>query len=712
MRGRNLKPYLLALGAAGFAAQALLLRQFMAAFAGNELTAGIAVSACILWEAFGAWLSGSLSRGPSSPAGLASISVISTLVSFLAATGSRAVLGLAPGETLSLPVLAAIIFVLTSAPAALHGALFVSAVSVEAEGSEPASAGGRVYFWEGLGAALGGLLLAVLLWLGVSSLLLLALFCLVLLVFAAFLRAGPRTSRVAMPALLVAPAILLAVFAAFRAEDLERLSWQAAWPGQKVVSVRDSPLGRIVRMKRQDLTTVLYDGVPVLSSRPANRAEAEELALVPLLAVRSPRRVLVVGPALGAVGDALALWPGLDVTHVQPDPELAALDSSPGAVTSDPLRFLLQTPTRFDAILLLNPAPATLAESRLFTPDFYRLCRDRLNPGGVLALPAPGDPAALSPNLARLLATRGRTLRTVFPGVALLAVDFPLFLAGDRLPHPEPGLLSRLHSRPSVLDSAYLAGLLDPWRQDVLIRAAGQELRVRQSELFLNLVREGKLSSPWFGRLYEAVGRLPPWLGFLLLLPVLASGLWGSRTRGWPFSRSFAILLSGFAGASVTTAVMFAYQLRFGSLYSSLTWLLAVFMLGTVLGSRMASAFRPASQRTAFVAADILLVAAAASTLFLVGPAPGWSFFLIDALCGACLGLQFAVASACATPARQTGRIAALDLAGGSLGGLAATLFLVPVFGLVATGLFVLSLKFASLSTLALSRAPAPRPAR
>jgi hypothetical protein len=399
---------------------------------------------------------------------------------------------------------------------------------------------------------------------------------------------------------------------------------------------------------------------------------------------------------------------------------------------SDPASFLRTTRDSFDCIILTDAAPSSLGESRLFTREFYRLSRSRLAPGGLLATAGPGNPTGLSPDLVRILSTRIRTLKTAFGHVLPVAVDFPLLLASD---HPlgvstETLLvrLARLSEPPKLLDSSYASSLFDTFRQKVLAAALepgapNPDTRISSAtfprEFFLNMVRENQLASKAFGALYARLGSLSPRLLLLLGAALLVVGLAGARVRGRPFSRGFAILTSGFSGASVSSLLLFAWQVRFGSVFSGAVLLIAAFMSGTVLGgilgSRSPLAPRPSSlaPNSAFFAADLVIAACAATVVALIRGGPIGAFLAANCVAGACLGFQFALAGSGVTASsagRRAGVLTALDLVGGSLGGILTALVLVPVFGIGAAALVAGAVKLTSALAQLMSGRPVSHP--
>jgi hypothetical protein len=232
------------------------------------------------------------------------------------------------------------------------------------------------------------------------------------------------------------------------------------------------------------------------------------------------------------------------------------------------------------------------------------------------------------------------------------------------------------------------------------------------------MVRENRLVSPAFGVLYARLGSLSPRLLLLLGAVLLIIGLAGARSRGRPFSRGFAILTSGFSGAAVSSLLLFAYQVRFGSVYSGVALLVAAFMFGTVLGGILGSrsSFFVLGS-SFFFAADLVLAACAAAAALLIHGGPASAFLFANCLAGACLGFQFAVAgfivhrssfivSAPESAGRRAGILTTLDLAGGSLGGILTALVLVPVFGIGAAALSAGAVKLASALVQLAARRP------
>jgi spermidine synthase len=191
----------------------------------------------------------------------------------------------------------------------------------------------------------------------------------------------------------------------------------------------------------------------------------------------------------------------------------------------------------------------------------------------------------------------------------------------------------------------------------------------------------------------------------LLGLVLIVVGIVGALSGGHAFDRGFAILTSGFSGAAVSSLLLFVWQVRFGSVFSGVALLVAAFMLGTVLGGALGTRLLPLHPSSLllhpFLVSDLVLAACAAAAVALACDGPAAAFLAVNCFAGACLGFQFAVAGGRAavsrrSVARRAGVLTALDLVGGSLGGILTALVFVPVFGIGAAALCASAVKLAS----------------
>jgi spermidine synthase len=144
------------------------------------------------------------------------------------------------------------------------------------------------------------------------------------------------------------------------------------------------------------------------------------LTLPPLLD-RSPKTMLVIGNAGGTTARAFGkLYPDVQIDGVEIDPKVTevgrryfGLDDNPRlhVITADGRPYLASTDKRYD-IIAIDAYHQPYIPFYLATEEFFELVRDRLNPGGTVALnvaTVPGDE--------RLSDALGTTMLAEFPSV-------------------------------------------------------------------------------------------------------------------------------------------------------------------------------------------------------------------------------------------------------------------------------------------------------
>jgi spermidine synthase len=203
------------------------------------------------------------------------------------------------------------------------------------------------------------------------------------------------------------------------------------------------------------------------------------LALPPLLG-RPLRRVAVLGNAGGTTARALGVYyPDADVDGVELDPAVTrvgrryfGLADNPRLTVhdADARPFLRSTDRRYD-LIVVDAYHQPYVPFYLATREFFRLVREHLTPGGIIALNV-----AATPDDKRLVRAVGGTLATEFPEVLEWpALRFNTFVLGLTAPLARTEFARRLRSGPPDLSSLRtllarearpVAPSPDPWTDD------------------------------------------------------------------------------------------------------------------------------------------------------------------------------------------------------------------------------------------------------
>jgi len=181
------------------------------------------------------------------------------------------------------------------------------------------------------------------------------------------------------------------------------------------------------------------------------------LALPPLVG-RPLERVAILGNAGGTTARALAAYyPNAQIDGVELDPAVSrvgrryfGMSENPGLTVhaEDARPFLRSTAERYD-LIVVDAYRQPYVPFYLATREFFRLIRDHLRPGGIVALNV-----AAVPDDKRLVSAVGGTLAADFPQVfEWPALRFNTIVLGMSEPLSADELRRRLASGPSDLAS-------------------------------------------------------------------------------------------------------------------------------------------------------------------------------------------------------------------------------------------------------------------
>ncbi len=702
---------LVALGFAAAVAQAVLMREAMVVLAGSELAWGAVLATWLAGMALGArW---GVRHGGRLLADAAPFLLpVAALAGVIVLDAAPRLAGTAPGEPV-LVLAAAWLWPAAIFPAALLGGLGFPLLAGRLPGHEPA---GTAYALEGLGAMAGGLGFSFVLapWGGVVSL----AAALALTILAVFWR--PR------PVLAVVAAVTMVAVAFPAGGRLEGLAWSWSNRPGSLAERRDT------RQQRLELSSgepdALYADGRLVASFPEPYLTPLRTHLLMLLHP-APRRVLAIGAAADGSLATILKHPVDHVDVVEEDPELLELlprwfgpraaralaDPRVRLWATDPLR-VVQRGGPWDLVLLLDGDPTTIRRNRTRTVEFLETCRERMAPGGVLALTSGVGDTYLGGAGGRLLAVEAVTVGRVFgrvgalpgEGVTLLASLPPHLLATS----PE-ALAHRWRERAianSVVTPALLRVLADPPRARAVedhLRTASAPLNraTRPLAVLAATARSEDRAAAVFATWLLPLERLSPAvLPLLALLGVLVVAL--RARRGARLGVETAAVV-GLSSLTWWLLLLAAWQATVGSVYAEVgalgAGLMAGLVAGAAVGRRLAD---PVAALPRVLALAAVLSAVLALGLPLLLPRLLVPCLLIAA--GALTGAAFPGAARLAGDAggvrRGTGLAFAADEAGAAVAALGVGLVALPWAGMPATAGAVAVLCGGTAATLAVAR--------
>lgn len=736
--------------------QAVLARELLVSFSGNEMSIGLVLGAWLALEAVGSGLLGrALARRGLDAAGYALLQCVFALALLPvlgAAYSVRQWWAGTPGQVLGLPATLAASFVILTPLGLVDGAMFAAACRMESGYRQAGRAAGRVYVAEAVGGIAGGLAFTYLFiprLLASQTALLLAALNLASALSLSALRPlhAPRPAgraRVLLTGLLLLCALAALLSPLGYALQRQFAAWQ--WRGHDLAFYGDSVYGNVAAIRQGQQFTFFANGAPILTSPVPDVALAEEIVHLPMLFVREPAKALVLGGGLGGVIHELLKYPLERLDYAELDPLLIeAVRRLPTPLTeaelSDPRvhvaevdgRLLVRQlarqehPPRYDLILLNMPYPTTLQINRLYTVEFLEMARRLLADEGVLVFPAPGSLSYLSPAMRDMHSGFRATLARVFPHVRAIPDDVTYWLASPSAP-VESASLETLTARwqqrgiPSRLITDFHIQLkLSEQRRTWFHASLAQgEPGVVNRDLQPTGLRQGlalwnEMFSPELVPFFRMLSRLSlPTLALPLLALLVAGAVaMGARPRWRGGVIPVAIAATGFGGMTADLLIIFAFQVYHGYVYHSIALLIAAFMTGLSLGGWVATRIADAIAQSlrCFMALEgalmVFWVGLPVTLETLYGPhgLPAVSvepaLFALNALAGFLVGAQFPLANRLYRQARSNvtgaaGTLYAADLVGAFVASLLVSGVFLPSLGIAQTCVFVAMLKATS----------------
>jgi spermidine synthase len=486
--------------------------------------------------------------------------------------------------------------------------------------------------------------------------------------------------------------------------DLDERSTALQYAGQHVVFRGSSPYGRLVVTAAPGQYDFVENGLTLFTTR--DRQRAEQTVHYPMAQRPQAAAVLLIsGGASGTAGEVLK-YPNARVDYAELDPMIPALARrfAPAALADPRIRVLAtdgrllvrQTRGQYDVIIADVPDPSTSQINRLYTAEFFAEARSAMKPGGVLAVSLSGYENYVSPDLARMIASLCRTLRSVFAHVLVLPGGRLCFLASDGpLTADIAAQIERAGIRNEFVTRDWLTGVLTPDALADLRRATDAQAPPNED---LSPVLYYYHLLYWL-RQFDAPSAV------LIAVVAAAMGVYLLTLR----AVTLAVFAGGLAASALEVVLLVGFQILHGCVYQRVGLIVTMFMLGLAVGGHLANRRLDRWGRGALAKVTYALAGLAALL-----PACLWG---LDRLCRVGGGVADTLSSTVAFPglalavavlvgmafplagkadfrtaAATASRIYTADYVGACAGAMLVSTILIPLIGVLATCLAVAAL--------------------
>jgi spermidine synthase len=580
------------LGLFSVGGQVLILRELISSFNGDELFIGTALFGWLLSVAIGALLGGGLLlRAKVRFLFMAGGVLLPVMI--IAARLCPMPVTLSSGEIVPF-VYAALFSIFLMMPIGFISGWLFPVISRKEH--RPAASIVMVYLFEGFGAFVGGLIIALLVGRIYSTLAM--SFLLAFVVILGYRKPGSNLMLFIRLALLVFYFLILWKGIPKIDEMLEGLKYD----GFETETVFDTPYGHQAILSRDSLIILKSDNNteavwPDLET-------AENILIPPLLYLpeMDEINILYLGRAEFGITQLADSLKNVNINMLDPRAGLSwkIKDIIPDGVVknsieADPISYFSKSriQAKYDIIIINVGPPDNYKNSRLLSLHFLLLTQKLLKPGGILFIPTEYDSDRyITSEVATILSVTRNTLSDAlylthfWPGVktAIFASDSSVFnMSLDSL----TAGINRLNYSPRYISEYFLADRLEKIKTERLSDALSESDKENIIEFPILTYLQSIYRSKAAGvdqKIVPYILNKPYWL---LILPVFIISFYVVQIVNKSRRRRYGLFLyftAGLVSLSAELITFYLYQSLSGSLYIEMAALIGSFMLGLALG--------------------------------------------------------------------------------------------------------------------------------
>ena len=718
------------------ASQALLFREFITTFEGNDISVGIFFASWFLWVGLGATIvyrTRIINEKLLKNVEFLFLSYLPAFVlQLILIIQARELAGIKSYELWSVWAIVAVSIIVNSPVSIITGMLFpITCRWIEKYHKLPVS---KVYICEAAGSFVGGLGVTVLLGFGMNLVRIFFILAFLLSISAALSQFTETIKysnvtlknygKVKAQLILLIPVCIILCYIIKADQTLMHfvrvVKWTKLLPAESFTGSFQTAQAEYLYGVYQNQWIVMCEG-SVIETLP-NESTAGRIAAIGLSQKPDSNKVLVIGSGLGLCQQFLRIpqirtinWSHCDNEYVQEvkkviPPEFKIIDNRLHRLDGDIRLLLAEEKQAFDIVILNLPDATNSVLNRFYTLEFYRQIKSALKPRGIFQIRMTGGENIMGTELINLGASTKLTLEQVFSKLVITPGEDTWFIASDSENLTgDPGTLrDRFASiegaseffTPQALLSVYLPERADAAIKNYLGADLPKEFLVNRDSRPLthlySLLLAAKQSGAPITKLIKYLVLAGP-LAFIIpvLVFVVLRVVYILRTakngNASGFDSGYLVFSTGCVSIGVVIVLMYLYQTRFGSLYQHIGIVSSMFMIGLTIGAVLTRHLLTNDRK---VQPEKLLFVVILVHSLILSTIAFWpterlthlSFGIAFILCGLFIGGYFPIAakqlSDFAFENSQVGsKLETADHIGASAGGLLTSLALVPILG-------------------------------
>jgi spermidine synthase len=675
--------------------QLVTIREFLTQFHGNEITIALVLFVWLLFNGIGSLIS--------KPFKVTGISAYSLLILFIAIWPFPQLIiirylkdfliihGASPGFYQILLYVG-----ITTAPYALVTGYILPCSLEIIKANYHDFTSGELYITDNIGDILGGVIFSFILvyWFNPFKTIAITSGILIIISLCMFLKY--KKNHIAVISLM-----LIAIFYIYTLNTSFERSTLSGQYGD-VIKYKETPIGRLVITKEASQHTFWESGAPLYST--GDIQGSEEKIHYPMCQLDGAiEDVLLISGGIGETLPELSKYNPANIDYIELDPALIDMAFTEGLLTKQPglniinmdgRAWLKKTLKKYDAIIINLPDPDTFQLNRFYTAEFFKLTRAKLKPNGVLSFSVNSYENYISEIIKKKLSSIYNTLTQYYINVIIIPGGAAFFLCSERvLKYDIPANLMKKNIRTEYIRYYYNGNVTTDRIEQLRSSIDPKE--------YVNTDFEPRLLNIAFKEWFSKHGSSPGIFLFAVGFICLAYMIFMRKEE-------FILFTSGVAIMSAEMLVIYCFQIIYGYVYLKMGVIVTAFLFGLLPGAIAGSIFTQ-KKRSELIFSEFFIICLMICLFVWVNFIKtdlhqAW-FIFYSILFSFFCGFQFPVATGIIGEKMSpvAGCIAA-DLAGAALGTLFAGAFLVPLAGIHATIIIIISLKILSSTVLLFSK--------
>ncbi len=685
---------LFVLGFTAILSQIVLLREFLLVFGGNELVCGLVLANWMILTGTGAYI-GRITRKTGFARNfifyaLMLLGLIPPVTVFLINNFKNVVFE--PGIAIGLfQILYSTLIILM--PFCLLSGFLFTWLATKLSASVKANLIEKAYAFESIGSIIGGGLFSFVLVYFLTTYQVLGILLLVNILTGLMLafRLGFNLYKVVLLVLSLALVIV------FFITDFDSFSKKALFRNQELIFLKDTPYGNLAITSSGDQKNFYENNILLFNTY--NTIANEEAVHYAMVQHRDPKSVLLISGGISGITDEILKYNVVKIDYIELNPWIFRIgkqytesleDKRINPIETDARLYLKKSSDKYDIVLINLPEPSTAQINRYYTIEFFRLLKKRLNRDAIVSLGLPSTVNYISKEAARVNSVIYTTIKQVFREILIIPGEKNFCIISDSPLNINIGKLIEDKGIENVYVNRY-------YIDDDL-------LRQRSNYILMNISPDVKINKDF--RPVSYLNHLLFWISqfninlnvFLVISIIILFAVALLISRLNPVN--LGMFAAGFTASSVEVLLIISFQIIYGYVYQTLGIIITIFMAGLATGALLRKKFFPIPKNRHYYILQFSLAIYSIVLPFIIVFTESLStfpnlvhiiFFVLTFVISLIVGFLFAIATLIQKQAISeiSAKVYSIDLIGAALGALIISIMLIPLIGIVYTGIIL-----------------------